>query len=137
MWRRWAQLGTKSGQLVDPGLTSEVHWTLGDSALERRETLTASAPITIRSWRVVVPTTNTTTETTNDGALLTGGSAPLRVAVDAPWLRLTPRVQATGNGPLGRGARGAVPIHLVYEARDVRIAPGQRLTWQLTLRPGT
>jgi hypothetical protein len=137
VWRRWAQLGTKSGQLVDPGLTSEVRWTLTDSALERRETLTASAPITIRSWRVIVPTTNTTTLVTGEGALLSGGSAPLRVPVTPPWPQVIGRVQATGNSPLGRGARGAVPIHLVYEARDVRIAPGQPITWQLTLRPGT
>jgi hypothetical protein len=136
VWRRWAQVGTKSGQLADPGLTSEVRWTLTDTALDRRETLTASAPMMIRSWRVVVPTTNTTTETTNDGVLLTGGSAPLRVTVTTPWPQVTQRAQATGNGPLGRGARGAVPMHLVYEARDVRIAPGQPLTWQLTLRPG-
>ena len=27
VWRRWAHVGMKSGQLVDPGLTSEVRWT--------------------------------------------------------------------------------------------------------------
>ena len=45
VWRRWAQIGAKSGQLVDPGVTSEVRWTLADGALTRRETLTARAPI--------------------------------------------------------------------------------------------
>jgi hypothetical protein len=28
-----------------------------------------------------------------------------------------------------------VPLHLVYEARDVRIAPGEPITWQLTVQP--
>jgi hypothetical protein len=76
-----------------------------------------------------------TGEYVSDGAQLTGGAAPLRVAVNAPWpvVRL---MQATGDGPLGRGARGPVPLHLVYEARDVALAPGQPLTWTLTLRPG-
>jgi hypothetical protein len=135
VWRRWARLGTKSGQLVDPGLTSEVRWILRDAALERRETLTATVPINIRTWRVIVPTTNTAVEQTSEGALLTGGSAALRVAVTIPWPQLTSHVEGTGNSPLGRGARGAVPLHLVYEARDVRIAPGQPITWQMTLRP--
>jgi len=43
LWRRWAQVGTKSGQLVDPGVTSEVRWTLRSDTIEltRSETLTA------------------------------------------------------------------------------------------------
>jgi hypothetical protein len=135
VWRRWAQIGTKSGQLLDPGVTSVVRWTLTDSALERRETLTVSSPITLRSWRVLVPTTNVTAVTTDAGALLTGGGTPLRVLVERPWAQVSGSVQATGNSPLGRGARGAVPIHLVYEARDVQLTPGQPITWQLTLRP--
>jgi hypothetical protein len=135
VWRRWAQTGTRSGQLVDPGLTSEVRWTLGESTLTRQETLTAAAPLQVRRWRVVVPTTNMTGEYTDDDARLTGGAAPLRVAVNAPWpvVRL---MQATGDGSLGRGARGPVPLHLVYEARDVALAPNRPMTWQLTLRPG-
>jgi hypothetical protein len=136
VWRRWAQLGTRSGQLVDPGLTSEVRWTLGESTLVRQETLTAAAPLQVRRWRLVVPTTNVNVEDGGDGTLLVGGAAPVRVTVNAPW-RVTRLTQATGDGPLGRGARGAVPIHLTYEARDVVMAPGQPVTWQLTLRPGT
>lgn len=134
VWKRWAQLGTKSGQLVDPGLTSEVRWTLADSALERRETLTASAPIAIRSWRMVVPTTNMSATTTDAGVFVDGPGTRLRISMTRPWPEVSVRVEATGNSPLGRGARGAVPLHLVYEARDVRIAPGQPLTWQLTVQ---
>jgi hypothetical protein len=133
VWRRWAQIGTKSGQLVDPGLTSEVRWTLGESTLTRVETLTAAAPLQLRRWRVVVPTTNMTGEYTDDGARLTG-AAPLLVTVNVPW-PVARLMQATGDGPLGRGARGPVPLHLVYEARDVTVAPGQPSTWTLTLRP--
>jgi hypothetical protein len=139
LWRRWAQVGTKSGQLVDPGVTSEVRWTLGSDTIElaRSETLTARTPVTIRTWRLVVPSTATTTEETADGVLLTGTSAPLRVNVMTPWPLPARRVQATGNSPLGRGARGPIPLHLIYEARDVRVTPGQPVTWQMTLRPGT
>ena len=136
VWRRWGQLGTKSGQLVDPGVASEVLWTLGESTLTRIETLTAASPLQVRRWRVVVPTTNVVGEDTSDGMLLTGGQASLQITISAPW-PLIRRVQATGDGPLGRGARGAVPLHLMYEAHDLALAPGQPVTWQLTLRPGT
>ena len=135
VWRRWAQTGTKSGQLVDPGLTSEVRWTLGEATLTRQETLTAAAPLQVRRWRVIVPTTNMTGEFTSDGAQLSGGAAPIGVTVNAPW-PVSRLMQATGDGPLGRGARGPVPLHLVYEARDVALTPGRPSTWTLTLRPG-
>ncbi len=74
-------------------------------------------------------------EDSGDETLLGGGGAPMRVTVNAPW-RVTRLTQATGDGPLGRGARGAVPLHLTYEARDIVIAPGQPVTWQMTLKPG-
>ena len=151
VWRRWAAIGTKSGQLVDPGLTSEVRWTLDATAdattLTRVETLTARAPIAIRSWRVVLPTTATSAIAQTDGVRLGGDTAvrlkadtipvaSLRVTVDAPW-RPQPTIQATGNGPLGRSARGYIPLHVAYEARDVKVAPGQPLTWRLTLTTET
>jgi len=135
VWRRWAQLGTKSGQLLDPGVVSEVRWTLGESTLTRIETLTAASPLPVRRWRVVVPSTNAMGEDTSDGTFLSGQS-PLQVTISAPW-PLTRRLQATGDGPLARGARGAVPLHLMYEAQDLTLTPGRPVTWQLTLRPGT
>jgi hypothetical protein len=145
VWRRWAQLGTKSGTLVDPGLTSEVRWTIRGGALERSETLTARAPITIRAWRLVVPTTASTVDTMANGVVLfgvnTGGrqenpkGGALQVSVSTPW-KTDRYVRATGDDRLGRGARGAIPLHLMYEARDVRVTPGQPVTWRLTLTLG-
>jgi hypothetical protein len=136
VWRRWAAIGTKSGQLVDPGLTSAVRWSLDATTLTRVETLTARAPMTIRSWRVVVPTTATSSSARADGVMLNGPDASLRIAVDAPW-HPQATIQATGNGPLGRGARGYIPLHVVYEARDVRLAAGQPIAWRLTLTTET
>jgi hypothetical protein len=134
VWRRWAVLGTRSGQLVDPGLTSEVHWTLGDGMLTRAETLTARAPVTIRSWRVVMPTNATTAIDEPRGTRITGSGAPLAIGVETPWT-IESSIVATGNGPIGRGARGYIPLHLTYEARNLRVTPGQPMTWQLTLTP--
>ena len=63
---------------------------------------------------------------------MTGSGGPLSVVVEAPWKTDT-AIRATGNGPLGRGARGYIPLHLAYEARDLRLTPGQPITWRLTL----
>jgi hypothetical protein len=137
IWRRWAQIGTKSGQLVNPGLTSEVRWTFApDASLERVETLTSEAPVTIRSWRLAVPTTASTAEENGSAMLLAGGPGnPVTVSVTTPWTSINRRTFATGDSPLGRGARGAIPLHITYEAHNVRVMPGQPITWQLTLRP--
>jgi hypothetical protein len=134
VWRRWAAIGAKSGQLVDPGLTSDVRWTLADGTLTRAETLTARAPMTIRSWRLMMPTTATAATMQAGGMLMSGAAAALRIVVEAPW-KTEPAIRATGNGPLGRGARGNIPLHLAYEARDLRLTPGQPITWRLTLSP--
>src|SRR6267378_5664265 len=57
VWRRWALVGSKAGELVDPHITSEVSWHLEGSTLTRDETLKSTEPITIRRWWIAVPTT--------------------------------------------------------------------------------
>jgi hypothetical protein len=134
VWRRWAQIGARSGQLVDPGLTSDVHWTLGNGTLTREETLTARVPMTIRAWRVIMPATAASAATQAGRTLMTGAGGALSIVVEAPW-KTDAAIRATGNGSLGRGARGYIPLHLAYEARDLRLTPGQPITWRLTLSP--
>jgi hypothetical protein len=136
VWRRWAAIGAKSGQLVDPGVTSDVRWTLDDRTLTRVETLTARAPMTIRTWRLVLPTSATSVTTQPSGALMTGSGTALRMVIEAPW-KTESVTRATGNDPPGRGARGYIPLHLVYEARDLRLTPGQPISWRLTLTSDT
>ena len=137
VWRRWARVGAGPGDLDDPGLTSDVQWTLRDAALERVETLTARQAIVIRAWRLIVPTTASAATAIADGFRLAGRMGTdghLDVAIQTPW-RADARVQATGDAPEGKGARGPIPLHLVYEARDVRIDPGRALSWRMRLRP--
>src|ERR1044071_306294 len=56
VWRRWALVGGKSGQVVDPGITSEVVLAHERTTLTREETLKSSADVTIKRWGVAVPT---------------------------------------------------------------------------------
>jgi hypothetical protein len=132
-WRRWARVGGKPGELVDVGLTSDVRWTIDGVVLARNETLTAATPIVIRRWRMLVPSTGSTFRGGGE-TVLSGREGRLEVAATGPP-GTTRRVEATGDTPGGRGARAAIPLHLIFEASDLRIAPGQTLSWKMTLRP--
>lgn len=126
-WRRWVMLGGKSGELVDLKITSEVVWRISGTTLVRDEILTASGPVSIKRWWVAVPTTgrqnhiDSTKQQRVDRFLLDQGE--LEVSATASWpLQIT--LEATGNTALGRGARGAVPLHLIYEGRGLKLLPG-------------
>jgi hypothetical protein len=137
LWRRWAPVGGKSGQLEDPGLTCEVVWRLEGTTLTREETLRAAADVTVKSWRVAVPTTAARSEVLFDGGRrrdrFVSDVGTLEVSATADW-PLTVSLQAAGGGALGRGARGGVPLHLVYEARDVSLKAGEPARWRITLK---
>src|SRR5215204_248326 len=137
VWRRWASPGTRSGQLEDPHVTSEVVWRLEGSTLTREETLRASADVTFKRWRVAVPATAARGEVVFEGGRrrdrLVSGDGALEVSATADW-PLAVSMQAAGAGALGRGARGGVPLHLVYEARDVSLKAGAAARWRITLK---
>jgi hypothetical protein len=44
-----------------------------------------------------------------------------------------PRVVAGGDGPLGRGARGPLPLRLEYQWTDVEVTPTAPLRLRLVL----
>src|SRR5262249_34234407 len=126
VWKRWAQVGTTPGQLVDPGLSSDVRWSMGGDQLTRVETLTTRAPRTIRTWQLMVPSKASTGRLSTGSAILTMGDEQLSVSVNTPW-PVDAQFRATGDAAAGRGARGPIPLHLVYDARDVQIEPGRPL----------
>ncbi|HEV2860552.1 MAG TPA: hypothetical protein VGX48_06080 [Pyrinomonadaceae bacterium] len=137
VWRRWAALGSKSGRLEDPRITSEVVWRLEGSALTREETLKSAADVTVKSWRVAVPTTAARAEVLFDSGRrrdrFVSDDGTLEVSATADW-PLAVSLQAAGGGALGRGARGGVPLHLVYEARGLRLKAGEPARWRITLK---
>ncbi len=137
VWRRWAVVGTKSGQLEDPHVTSEVVWKIEGTTLTREETLKASADVSVKRWRLAVPTTAARSEVNFDGGRrldrFVSDDGSLEVSATADW-PLNVSVQAAGGGALGRGARGGVPLHLVYEARDVSLKAGEPVRWRITLK---
>jgi hypothetical protein len=138
VWRRWALVGSKSGQLVDPHITSEVSWKLAGTTLMRVETLKSTEPVTIRRWWIAVPTTATRNESSLVGDRrtehFTSGADRTDFATtsSADW-PLKTSLLATGDTALGRGARGAIPLHLVYESRDLLLEPNRPKTWRLVI----
>jgi hypothetical protein len=60
------------------------------------------------------------------------GDATLSVKATADW-PLMISLMATADGPLGRGARGPIPLHLIYESRDLRLKPDKPAHWRLIL----
>ena len=138
-WTRWAEIGKKAGDLVDPGIESTVEWRLDATRLVRTERLTARAPIEIRRWRVIVPTTGRDWEAKQIGPIrfdsLSGREGFLHVSIPGADWPYTIRLHATADGPEGRGARGHIPLHLVVDASNIRLEPGQPKTWTLHLQP--
>jgi hypothetical protein len=136
VWRRWALIGSKAGQLVDPHITSEVIWHLEGSKLTRDETLKSTEPITIRRWWIAV----SSTAAHNESSLVSGrrtdhftsgpGGTDLSITGWGDW-PLKTSLLAAGDTALGRGARGAIPLHLVYESRDLFLEPNRAKTWHL------
>ncbi|MBV9927598.1 MAG: hypothetical protein JOZ96_21450 [Acidobacteria bacterium] len=137
VWRRWALVGSKSGQLVDPGISSEVVLNHEGTTLTRAETLKASADVTIKRWWVVVPATAARNEVVSErGARrdrFVSDAGTLEVSATADW-PLAVSLQAAGGGALARGARGAVPLHLVYEALNINLKAGRPARWRITLK---
>lgn len=133
-WSRWAVVGTKSGALQDVGLTSEVVWRIENGALVREETLSSKQPITIKHWRMAVPSTHDKVETAEGKIRFNSNAGALEVQMSGSTFIPRSYIVAAGDSPLGRGVHGAIPLHLMFEARDVVVEPQKPLKYRLTLR---
>jgi len=137
VWRRWALVGSKAGQLVDPHITSNVIWRVEGNTLTRAETLRSTEAISIRRWWFAVPTSADRSAVVSNGNQrwdqFEDRESSLAVSATASWpLKIS--VLATGDTALGRGARGPLPLHLIYESRDLRLEPNRDATFRLTMK---
>jgi hypothetical protein len=139
IWSHWVVPGAKTGETVDPGLKTEVTWSIADGKnLHRTESITASKELKIRRIWVTVPTkANHIATDLTDGARTDHLTSP-QVALDvrvlsSDWpLRIS--AFATGADPLGRGDRGPIPLHLILESSpDLTFAPGTTHRWEIEL----
>lgn len=137
-WNRWAVRGSQPGQLADVGLTCEVVWRIEKDTLTREETVSAQKPVNIYRWWLTVPTTYANVETGFDHNTrvdrFTSAKGSLQVRMIEASFPMTIEILATGDGPLGRGVRGAIPLHLVFDSKNLRsVQPGKPLHSKLAL----
>lgn len=136
IWKKWARIGSKSGETFANNLTSEVEFRIENNKLIRRETLTAEQDTAIKKWRVAMPLTGDQTrfEMKNNERTdyFSGREGTLAVTVKSDW-KMNPSVLATGDSRLGKGVLGAIPLHLIYEANDLQMKKGQKLIWEMSL----
>ncbi len=136
-WNRWALVGAKPGELVDVGLTSDVLWSIKNNTLTREEILTAKQPLNVRRWKLAVPTTHANLETSSSNNVrvdrFSSNEGSLEVKMLSASFPVVTRVFATGDSPLGRGVRGAIPLHLVFESSNLRLQPGKPIRYELAL----
>lgn len=137
VWRSWAVIGSKPGEFADAGITTEVTWRLGNKTLTRDEELKVTKDVKVRRWWIAIPTTTSTADVEFKAgvrwARMKMAESSLAISVNADW-RLIVSMKANGDGPLGRGARGPIPLQLVYESSDLQLSPGKAMRWRLVLR---
>src|SRR5262249_21354467 len=121
-WKHWVVPGTKAGETVDPGLMTEVTWSITGNVLSRSEIVTASREVKIRRIWMAVPTRADQVETSfangmrTDRLISKEGGLDIRVLYSDWPIQVS--AFAMGTDPLGRGTRGALPLHLVMETAD-------------------
>jgi hypothetical protein len=135
-WTRWARVGANPAEWSEPGIVADVEWRVAGRSLTRVERLTASRPVKVRRWSLIVPATGTEW-TAEAGAVrrdtFSGRDGKLTVSVPHASWPYTLTAVATGDSPAGRGARGPIPFHLRLDARDLAFEPGSPRAWTLTL----
>jgi hypothetical protein len=150
-WRRWVEVVRERGAgdrlvagvrpYVEPGLTTEVTWSIREGILTRDETISAREPITLRRFTVLMPSTGGRATPRLEGGLrvyrFESPESALEVVATGTGLDLADTLEATGDSSLGKGHRGAIPLVLRWEAQGVAITPAKPVRWTLRLRaPG-
>jgi len=137
VWKRWAQLGRKSGEDVDPGFTAEVTWKLQDDGITAAYSLSAPKPVHLRRLWFIVPSTSAACSTSFTGPLRTdrfdSADASLEVELVRSDLRFETSLRATGDTALGRSPRGYIPLYLEFNAPDVTVPAGTPAGWTLRM----
>jgi hypothetical protein len=138
VWHKWAPVGGKPGQTIDPGISTEVTWLVQGNTFTRSETISAARPVAIKRFWVVVPSTATTSFISFEPGrrldTLKGAEGALEITVDESSFPLNISLLATGNSATGKGSRGAIPLVLNLETTGLAVSAGKNLTWKLSLR---
>jgi hypothetical protein len=136
-WTRWATLGRKAGEWSDVGLTSEVVWRIDNGMISREETLSSKQPVTVKSWKLIVPSSYGQVETEINPGRRTdrfeSNTGVLSVQSSLMTFPVNVSIVAAGDSSVGRGVHGAIPLHLVFEAHNLVVQNGKPLHYKVSL----
>ena len=138
-WTKWAVVDTPAGKLQDVGLVTEVVWRIENGTLIREETLSSKQPVSIRRWRLAVPSTHDRVETETVKGMrvdrFSSARGALEVRMSDANFPVRASIMASGDSALGRGVHGPIPLHLVFEAENVGVNAGRPLKYKVALTP--
>ena len=137
-WTHWALVGGKSGDWIDVGLTSDVVWQIDNDTFSREEILSSDRPVNIRRWQMAVPSSYGQLETELHGQTridrFSSGAGTISAQLSAATFNFITSVLASGNAPLGRGVHGAIPLYLMFEAKNVTVESRSPLKYRVALQ---
>jgi hypothetical protein len=136
VWKRWVVVAAKAGETFDPGLVTEVTWSITKNGLRRSEVITPSKTVMVRRLWMAVPTrsdrikTSVAVNVRSDRLISKEGTLEVRV-LRSDW-PVQISAFATGDDPLGRGDRGPIPLHLILETtQNLSFTPGAPQRWEI------
>jgi hypothetical protein len=136
IWKKFAQIGTKSGERFDIGLTSEVVWKINGNKLIREETLTGDKDLTLKNWRFAFPSTATRnrSEIIENKRFDTfeGDEGIIKTNAVADW-KFKREILATGDSRLSKGVLRAIPLHQILTAETIQLKAKKRQKWRLEI----
>lgn len=135
---KWARVGSKSGERFDNGLANEVEFRIESGRLVRKETITAAKDVEIKLWKFALPVTSTSVRMfggiKGQPFELSGPDGVTSVSFQLPeGTKLS--VWASGDGKISKGVLRGIPLHIVAENADIKLATGQKLTWEISVEP--
>lgn len=131
--RKWARIGSKSGEHFENGLTSVVEWNLVGNRLTRIETVTANVDVEIKAWKFALPSTASDVKEYGANSYVLSGRGGTLGAAFKPFSGTSFSIFAAGDSRLSKGVLGAIPIHVVAEAANLKLRKGEKLSWELSL----
>jgi hypothetical protein len=136
VWKKFAQVGTKSGERFDIGLMSEVIWKIVGNKLIREETLTADRDLILKNWRFAFPSTanqNRVEMIKNKRFdVFTGDEGTVKINAEAAW-KFNSEILATGDSRLSKGVLRAIPLHQVLTAETIQLKAKKPQKWRFEI----
>jgi len=126
-------------KFVDAGLESEVIWKMDGDTLVRIEKISTSAPVTVRHFSAIFPSTADVVATRLERGhridTFSGKDAELEVSVESRDLSFDESLEATGSSTLGKGTRGPIPLVLRISTDDIKLDPHKSFKWTIRIHP--